>query len=228
MPTVAPGLRVVAALAAGARPAARRRSSVVHLYVGPISRTGRYATVAGRVLCGVRCLRLPLLQPVATGLELGGRRFCRRCTSLLPASLGRDVHRLVTRDDSIAAYGHLTVADFAQAAAWTRTVEETYQVGHIASAVLGPPKRFGHRDELEQAVYDLDRVLIARRDRLRLAERTPDEVQAARTRKEMQDEESERARQSRIKAYQDAKHQDRLARGQYTTPWERQRAASRD
>lgn len=228
-PAPAVGLRVVAALAAGARPAARRRSRVVHLYIGRPSRTGRFASVTGRCLCGVRTLRLPLLERTSWVLDLGGRRFCRRCTSLLPTSLGTDVHRLAGAEDRKAAYGHLTIQDLRLAAAWTRTVDETYAVATIASTVHGPCHPSAMKRPTTpgdaQDRYDLEVEILARRDKLRAAERTPDEIHAARTRREMQAAETERVRLDRLRDQQTATHHQRIRDGRYTTAWERERAA---
>jgi len=146
-------------------------------------------------------------------------------------SLGTDVHQVVTRDDRVTAYGHLSIQDLRLAAAWTRTVDETYAVATIASTVHGHcnPTAIRRRPDAGPARdrYDLEVELIARRDKLRTAELSPDEIHAARTRREMQNDETERARLSRIDAHRTAQHQDRINNGRYTTPWERDQAARR-
>lgn len=216
------GLRVVAAFAAGAAPAARTRSRVVHLYVGKPSRSGRYASTKGRVVCGVRCLRLPLLSPGSDVADLGGRRFCRRCTSLVPTSLGTDVHRLVAREDIAAAYGHLTIRDLRTAARWTTSVDDTHLVARVAAVVLGPPKMFGRRSADEQAVFDLDRFIIRRRDQLRARELTAEEIEDRRARQEADSVRDAAVLASRRKSDAMDRALDRRNRGAYLTPWERQ------
>lgn len=191
MTTGALGLRVVAALAAGARPAARRRSPVVHLYIGSPSRSARFASAAGRVLCGVRTLRLPLLEGGSSTFDLGGRRFCRRCTSLLPTSLGTDVHRLVARTDIEIAYGHLSLPDLATAAAWTRTVDETHQVGRVLSVVLGAPQLYGTRGVYEQRVFDVHQALIQRRSDMNA-------IASAEENRQVREDEAADRRQTRV------------------------------
>lgn len=222
MNTVAVGLRVVAALAVGARPAYRPGSPVVHLFIGPATRSGRYGSAAGGTVCGTRTRRLTLGAGPVFAPDLGGRRFCRRCTSALPTSLGTDVHRLVARTDVEAAYGHLSLPALETAAQWTRMVDDTHLLARVAAVVLGPPKLFGTRDAYEQRIYDLDQTLIRRRDGFRVAEMTDEEREAAAARREADDDHAARVIAARRKEIAVARAVDRRSQGHYLRPHERE------
>lgn len=137
---VALGVRIAAALHGDVVLVARPRG-VVHLHAGAVSRSGGSVPAGSRPLCGVRSRRLRVLGAdlgTAARLSGAGRRFCRTCTTLLPARVGGDVS-LVSRDDWIAAYGGvLTVADLQLAGRWAVTVDETYQVETLLMRLHGP------------------------------------------------------------------------------------------
>jgi len=164
---------------------------------------------------------MPLLEPLSVGLDLGGRRFCRRCTSLLPTSLGRDVHRLVTPDESKAAYGHLPPAAFKTAVAWCRTVDETHQVGRIILDIYGPPPMSRRCSPERQEIYKLHRALVKRRDTLRVRELSDEDRAEQVARRE--DETAEHARLVAAKKREDraTRAHDRHRRGEYVPLWDR-------
>lgn len=207
-----PALRVLAALRAGAHPVVRPRSAVVHLHRGPMTPSGRLIPRAGRTVCRARTGRLHVLEVTPGGaVELGGRRFCRRCTTALPPALGSDVKQLITRDDWATAYGHLVVDDLALAASWSRTVAETYTVATVASIVLGGMPH-------TQAV---DRVVLARRRVLAAAERTPEEIAAVQRDRETQQHNDALIAAGRRRDAAINRAVERRSRGGYLMPHER-------
>ncbi|HSV37509.1 MAG TPA: hypothetical protein VLI04_02010 [Nocardioidaceae bacterium] len=183
MSAATPALRVLAAIHSGAVLVARPRG-VVHVHPGGLTRSGRSVPATGRPFCGVNSRRLRVL--ATSGAEipaaLTGRRFCRSCTTRLPARLG-SVVELVTREDREVAFGDLTVADLHLAGVWCRTPDETYQVQSLLMLVHGPkpirPTSASSRELL--AAYD---AVKARRDQLVEQARTDDEIAATRATQE--------------------------------------------
>ena len=206
---VAVGLRTVAALRGGARVAVRSRSRVAHLYVGPATRTGLGVPRGRRPVCGARTRRLVLAETLPPG-----RRFCRRCTGLLPVALGRATAVPVTQDDYADVFAHLTVDDLALAGAWARTVDETYEVGNVLTLVHGYAMA-GHLGQVH------DQLNRRRRD-LANRERTPEERDAAAARAAQRIEDDARALAAARLGSGRARALDRQNRGAYLTPRERQ------
>lgn len=218
MTTPAVGLRVVAALRSGASGVARPHG-VVHLYSGPCTRSGRAVPRARRPLCGVRTRRLSVVVRPGRMVELGGRRFCRRCTTALPAQ------RLVSRDDWVQAFRSLTVADLAQAARWCRSVDETHQVATLASRLFGPPLLHVKRPTVQQSelVRLDDLILTVRRDR-EIRDRTPADL----LRLEGERAAAHDAAAASLRIAEARRQEDRLSRavasarrGGYVMPWDR-------
>lgn len=223
---IAPGLRLVAAMRAGARLAGRPGAGRVwHVYTGPVTASGRFVPAAGRPLCGARTRRLGLLEPTASlGLDLAGRRVCRRCTAVLPPSLGHSTRkRLLTRGDWVAAYDHLTLTDLEQAAAWTRTVAECHQVATVVSQTMGPkPLTPPARRTSEQTrLVDLHDFLNARRRHLAEVEKTTEEQAADQATRERDAEAYRRITDARRRAGREAYATDKARRGEYLMPHER-------
>lgn len=172
---IALGLRVVAACRGGALIGYRPNSPAAHLVPGgQATLSGAWVRSTTPPLCGQRTRKLRV-----GGLPLqvvtAGRRFCRRCTTRLPWSLGRVAGDVMHRAEIHAAYGHLTIADLRLAAAWTVTVEDTHLVGRVSTELFGraPMVRPDPaRDPDRAALWRLNQYLVKRRDRLREAELT--------------------------------------------------------
>lgn len=225
MSTLSPALRTLAALR-GAAHLVGRPTGVAHVYVGPLTPSGRFVPSKAATVCRAATRRLQVLEAGASALGRG-RRVCRRCQVLLPPALGVEVPQLVTRDDWVAAYSNLTISDLVLAAAWCRTVEETHQVGYVTSVVHGQqPIRQPAEGSPARALYDLHARILYRRRQLLIAARTPEEVAEMRARQAEQIEThaqilaGRRAQQAIDRAH------ERRRRGEYLTPRERQLVAS--
>lgn len=223
---IAPALRLVAAVASGAVLVGRPRSGVLHVYAGPLTPSDRFVPRSGRTVCRVRTRRLMVIEAASERLDLRGRRVCRRCTPLLPASLGRvDAAELgAAREQWLAAYGHLSPADVRQAAACCRTVAETHQVGRVATMLHGEKPR-GLTTQLapaRAAVREMHDALETRRRHLAAAERTQDERDQVARLRAMDEHERQRVETRRRNETARDRALDRLRRGQYLAPWERQ------
>lgn len=131
--------------------------------------------------------------------------------------------RLVSRDDFAAVFAGLTVELLLQAAVWTgrrdgaspeewaAAVEETHQIGYVASVVLG-----------YQAAAPVEDVLIPRRNRFRTRALT-DEQRAANVRaREAEAHNAALMAAGRRRDAQLARAVDRKTRGQYLMPHERE------
>ena len=172
----ATALRILGAYRAGARIGYRPGSLVAHITPAtPLTPSGRHLPRTTRPVCGTRTRQLRVLAgPVDATAR--GLRFCRRCTLLLPTCLGRYVGRVITREDRAAAFGHLTVDDLTVAARWCQTVDDTHAVSTVVSVVYGPAPwtRPTTSDRDAYARWELNRVLIARRNALREQELSDD------------------------------------------------------
>lgn len=149
--------------------------AVSHVYVGPVTPSGRFAAAGGRTVCHARTRRLGVLEP-GLGLLDHDRRVCARCLRSLAA---RALPRPVTREQSLAAYRGMTLRDLALGLAICRTEDDTYSVGFVTSLLFGPPPARRPRDvSVKQALYDLTVATHTRRKQLRVAGRSPAEVEA--------------------------------------------------
>lgn len=212
-------IRLVAHLRAGHVLAARPRG-VAHVYGGPLTRSGR---PAGRPLCGRRFRRLTVLDgPHALGKAQQGYRVCRGCTrSMLPTPGW--VRPLVSREDFIEAFGHLELEDLALAARWTRTVDETYGVGFLASYLFGPA---GEHPAPAADWQQLERLIVDRRRYLANRERTPEEQAALAARREADLAETAAIRQRAIRERRIDVAIYRRDHAKYLTPAERELLAA--
>lgn len=224
---IAPALRLVAAVANGARLVGRPHSPVLHLYRGPLTPSGSSVPQAGRTVCRARTRRLSVLEPSPSpGLDLHGRRVCRRCMPLLPAALGRsaEVDGFVRMDDWKRTYADLTPGMFEQAGRWARTVEESHQIGMVASLVHGEKPR-APRVRLNPAqvqLADMHAAIEARRRDLVAAERSPEERATNERVRQLEAHDRQRTREARTQEAARTRAQDRARRGRYLAPWERQ------
>lgn len=215
MSAVAPALRLVAALRAGACLVARPRSGVAHLYHGPVT-PGAHVPRGRRVFCGVRTRRM------TTVVELRPRRWCRRCNALT----SQTTDHLRTRDDWLTAFGHLTMTDVHTAADWSRTVAETHQVGTVARMVYGskPWVIESKRAALVGEKRDLLRLheaIEGRRRYLTSRERTDEERAAIAADREAEAHNQALLRKARSDEAATAHAVELAAGGHYLTPWER-------
>lgn len=227
MTVVAPAVRLVAALRSGVRLVARP-GGVAHLYAGALTPSGRWVVRAGRTVCGARTRRLQVLAGGCADLDPGrGPRMCRRCMPVLPPSMGRP-GGLVSRDDWLAAYAHLTVEDLKTAARWACTVDQSHQVGFLAQLLFDPPKRHTRRplEGHDADVVELHRLIETRRRVLVATERTPEE--RAHLEQQRADETHNRALADRARRQEAAVDRalERSARGGYLLPHERQLLSS--
>lgn len=223
MTTVCPQLRVVHALAGGALLAHRPgRDTVLHVVDGTLTPSGRWVSRGGRtVTCGRGSLgRLEIVQGHPPALDLRGRRFCRCCIAASSTTWSRV--RLVSRDDFAAVFAGLTLELLLQAAVWTgrrdgaspeewaAAVEETHQIGCVASVALG-----------YQASAPVEDVLIPRRNRFRTRALTEPERAANVRAREAETDEHARIMAARATAERYDRAIDRRNRHAYQLPWDR-------
>lgn len=207
-------------------PVARPHSEVFHLYVGPLTPTGRFVPRAARSVCNVRARRLVVLPRDGVRLDLGGRRACGRCASALAAA-GRRAPQPNNRDAAVAFYDGLTLTDLVLAITMATTTDETYRIGFAMGLRFppAPPMRPRvlefDRDRFAAALFDVNAALLATRDRLRMAERTPEEIAAAEMSREMEAAEREQIADARRRADRINRAVDRRNRGSYLMPHER-------
>lgn len=230
-------LRILAALRGGAHLVHRPRG-VVHVHTGPLTPSGRFAAAAGRTVCGTRTRRLVVLDSVGGRVELGGRRFCRRCTTVLPPSLGTAVQHPRTRDAWGVAYESLTLDDFATAlawagcrrdadiTAWSAAAAATHTLGFVLSVVHGPKPMLRPVDAAGARLFELHSAIESARRTFERNARTPEEREQAARAREAEDLERARIQTARHRADQHTRLIDRRNRGQYLTPWEREQFAS--
>lgn len=209
---VAPALRLVAELRSGACLVARPRSAVAHLYRGPLTASQRVPSNR-RVVCGIRARALSMVE------QLRPRRWCRRCNLLTPPT----DEQLRTRADWLTLFGHLATADLRTAAAWSRTVAETHQVGLVARMLCGS-KPLGKRDRLtieQRARLDLFEDIATRRRFLANQERTDEERAAIALRHEAEEHDRKRIAKARRDEAATNRAVDLDGGGHYLTPPER-------
>ena len=118
-----------------------RPGGVAHIYTGPLTPSGRWAS--GRPLCRARTRRLTTvslpagwssLSPSTGGPSLP--RLCARCSVALPEPGAAEQH-LTTRTGFLAEYADLTPFDLVLAAKTADTAEELDQVAHLSLALFG-------------------------------------------------------------------------------------------
>jgi hypothetical protein len=230
-------IRVLAAVRGGAHLVHRPRG-VVHVHRGPLTPSGRYAAAAHRTVCGTRTRRLSVLEAPGGQLGLGGRRFCRRCTAVLPPSLGTAVQHPVTREDWALAFGHLTLDDFVTALswsgchrdapldAWAAAAAGTHTLGFLLSVVHGPQPIRRPQDPNRARLYELHAAIVTARRRFENNARTPAEREQAIRDREAEELERIRVQAGRRKEDRRAVLTDRRNRGSYLTTWERDFLAS--
>jgi hypothetical protein len=218
-------LTLVSALRLGAKLVSRRRG-VAHVYRGPLTKSGRFVPAGRAVVCGQRTARLSVLLDGLDALGVDGLRLCRRCAPLLDAFPPDSPYAgrvLVTFDDKAAAFEHLTALDFAKAALWCQTVQETHQLGTLMSLVLGTePLRKPEPGTCKYMHWLAVRALIKRRAYLRERELSPEQRAERDARAAADNDEQIRIQAARTRQARIDRAQDRARRGQYLMPHERE------
>jgi len=200
----------------------RPGSRVFHAYSGPLTPSGRFIPLAARTVCNARTRRLSVLERVGSVLDLGGRRMCVRCSARL-ARAARRAEQPISRDECLAFYRGITLADLVVATALTATVDETHRVGFVLSLLFGaPPARRPIEFNGRQALFDVDAALVRRRRALRETERTPDELEDLRRRRDEQAYTDGLAIASRRRADRIERAMERRDQGRYLMPHERE------
>ncbi len=197
----------------------RPHSPVAHLWVGPVTRSGRFAGAAGRPVCGARTRRLTVLEGVGSVLDRRGRRVCARCVQILGDT------QCATRDDWAAAYADLTVLDLVNANHLVRSVAESHRVGYLADVLFGPPPVKHTRARLTPERLELralhDRI-EANRDFWRSRERSDEDREAAVAKRETETARNAQAVAQRKKDAVRDRLVERRLHGQYLRPHEQQ------
>ncbi|NUO57280.1 MAG: hypothetical protein HOV78_11480 [Hamadaea sp.] len=210
-----------------ALPVARPGSEVFHLYVGPLTPTGRYVPRTARSVCSARTRRLTVIQRAGSALDLGGRRVCGRCSARLSAE-SRRAEQPTNRDAAAEFHVGITLGDLVLAIAMATSTAETHRIGFAMGLRFPPaptkrPKEIASdRDALHAALFDTNAELLRTRDRLRMAERTPEQVAADELRRETEDDLRARAAAGRRKSAAMDRAIDRRNRGSYLMPHERE------
>lgn len=115
-----------------------RPSGVAHVYVGPLTPSGRWVPRSGRAVCKTRTRRLAVLERDGSPLDPAARRLCGRCSACL--SPRRQVEQLpVTREEWLARFGSLSPFDLAVDAFMAETVEEIQRLEFLALLLVGYP-----------------------------------------------------------------------------------------
>lgn len=196
----------------------RPGSDVFHVYAGPLTPSGRFVPRAARTVCTARTRRLSVLERVGAVLDLAGRRVCGRCSARLSAFARRAEQPPVNRDLEAAYWQGVGLGDLVVALALTTTTAEAYTVSRVARMVAdAQPGVPGVRE----AYRALDQKINRRLDRLRAAELSPEEREAAAARREAEADDAARAIAARQKAAAMDRAVDRRNAGLYLTPWER-------
>lgn len=198
----------------------RPGSPVVHVYLGPVTPSGRFAGAGGRTVCHQHTRRLTVLDRDLTLLD-HGRTVCARCRTRL-ASLAAGLGRLVSRDDHLAAFRGSTLRDLVLALALCRSVDETHRVSFIGQLLFGPPPvRRPVEVSPQQAWHDLSVAIVATRHALAKAGRTPEELEAIRQQREADEFNAKVLEAGRRQTARIDKLTRRATAGQYLTGKER-------
>lgn len=120
-----------------------RPSGVQHVYVGPLTQSGRFVPSTGRPLCRTHTRRLNVLErsgmkrSMTAPSEAADRTVCVRCSARLPTSLPGGRAELTTRDEFLRAHAHTSKADLAFALYMAETPAEVDAVGHLTLLRFG-------------------------------------------------------------------------------------------
>lgn len=208
-----------------------RPGGVVHVAVSPLTPSGRFIPVAARAVCRTHTRRLSVVQRRAGGRtpDISGRRVCVRCITSLTATVdlpGLD-GRPMTRAQEVEAFELLTPAVLAEVATTLTSVEQTHELGRLASVLHGQPsmKPSAFRTEVEAEVADLHDLIHRTRRRLTSEAMTPEERDTVARAREQQHLEDQLLLAARRRADARDRAVDRQRGGLYVAPWE-ERAVS--
>lgn len=118
----------------------RRPHGVTHIYVGPLTPSGRMVPEAtGRAVCRQRTRRLYVVDaPKETDFDPRAPRACRRCVAVVCKGKAATATP-TTRGDWLATYGDLTPFDLAVDAWMAETPDEIDRVQYLALLIVGWP-----------------------------------------------------------------------------------------
>lgn len=144
---------------------AGRPAGVRHVYVGPLTPSGRYIPHRGQTVCRARTRRLQVLEPSAVGSMTYGARLCARCSACLLRTLprGGQAEPLTTRSAFRVAHIETTKADVAFALELATTPAEVDQAAHLSLVlftVAGCNDGFTDRGRTWRSLHQL--VIAAR------------------------------------------------------------------
>lgn len=200
----------------------RPHSDVFHVYSGTLTPSGRCVPRAARTVCTARTRRLSVAVRSGAAVDLAGRRMCARCSARLFA-IARRAEQPISRDDCLAFYRGITLADLVVAIALATSVDETHAIGFVLGLLFGPapvrrPAEFGGR----QALFDVHTELLRVRRHLRNTERSPEEIEAAARKREADLERDAQILAGRRQAAQLDRAVERRSRNQFLMPHERE------
>lgn len=142
-PAAGPSLRIRARTAAAELASAsdvvtfaHRPRGYDHVYVGPLTPSGRFVPHGHRTVCGTRTRRLSVDGPVPVNVV--ARRMCRRCTCLLLGK-SRRVQLPTRREECVAEFAGLTAWDLAVDAFMAETEPEVERLEWLALVMVGFP-----------------------------------------------------------------------------------------
>ncbi|WP_372733577.1 hypothetical protein [Nocardioides sp.] len=132
--------------------------------------------------------------------------------------------RVLSRDEELELFGFLTLPNLVALARSCATVEETHQVGRLASMLYGPPsmKPPARRTPLEVERVELKDLILATRRSLTAQERTVEERQATALARETESHNTGLRRQQHRRAAAVEGALERRRRGDYLTPYEKE------
>jgi hypothetical protein len=201
-----------------------RPRGVVHVAVAPVTPSGRFIPRTARTVCRTHTRRLGVV-PRARAVDVFRcRRVCVRCIkALLERAPGVD-GRPLPRDVEAQLYSFLTIPNLRAVLRSCTTSDETHLVGRLALMLFGPKPMTppARRSQGQAAVADLHDEIHRVRARLVAAERTPEEREAARQRRETETHNDALSARQRRRAIAIETAQEHQRAGRYLTPHERE------
>lgn len=129
----------------------------------------------------------------------------------------------LSRDVELKVFGFLTLRNLVTLAKSCATVQETHQVGRLAMMLYGPApmKPPARRTPAETERADLEQLILRVRRHLVAAERTPEEREAARQRRETEIQNEALSERQRRRSIAIDNALERRRAGGYLLPSER-------
>lgn len=203
-----------------------RPRGVVHVAVAPLTPSGWWLRAVGRTVCKTHTRRLAVVSRRHELPDLAGRRVCTRCLAAL--SKATDVPGLdgrpLTRDQELAVFELVTPRQLGAIADTCTTVDQTHQVGRLASVLFGPAtmKPAVRRTSAEQQVVDLNDRIHGVRRHLTTAQMSAEEREAVARQRELDAAEAMRLQAARRRNDARERALDRQRSGGYLALHERQ------